>query len=104
MRPDQKERLRDMQEKAVDNAIDEFDLANTFGIEDADDRIQRSYLVGMATKSVSLAAKIEQYFSLRKVSGWKDAPDDKELEKEARELEEKYLNKVIQIRTKRGKS
>lgn len=64
------EDLRRIQEIALQHAVDEMDAANGRGLESKDDRGDRGFLTGMASKSLGVAVKIEQFLILRNREGW----------------------------------
>lgn len=82
MRQDQEESLRKMQESAIDMAIAEHEAAAAKGLDTKTDRGDRGWLTGMASKSVGLAVKVEQFFQLRAQRTSVDPDeDDRETEK-----------------------
>lgn len=65
MTPEQEAKLREMQDMAIDRAIEENEAAHERGLATKIDRGDRGWLTGMAAKSVGLAVKVEQFFQLR---------------------------------------
>jgi hypothetical protein len=69
--------LREIQDMAVEHAIEEMQAADLLGIDSKDDRGDRGWLTGMAAKSLGVAVRIEQFLALRKD---RKVPDDSEEE------------------------
>lgn len=70
------EELRDIQQTALDHAIEEMAAADALGIKTAKDRGDRSWLTGMAAKSLGVAVRIEQFIALRNGKKANDGDDD----------------------------
>ena len=56
-----KQELQNIQEMAVDHASEEMSAAATLGLATKEDRGDRGFLTGMASKSLGVAVKIEQF-------------------------------------------
>lgn len=65
MSPDKLERLRQVQDTAIDHAIEEMDAASAYGIETKADRGDRAWLTKMCGGSLTVAARVEQFIALR---------------------------------------
>lgn len=72
--------LQRIQEIALDHAIEEMDAADERGVKTSGERGDRGFLTGMASKSIGVAVKIEQFLALRR-GGHTGGDDDKEEEK-----------------------
>lgn len=57
--------LRRIQDMAVGHAIGEMDAAGGLTLETKEERGNRHWLTGMATRSMNVAIKIEQFMILR---------------------------------------
>jgi hypothetical protein len=77
---DQEEKLRAIQDKAVDHAIEELNAADELGIESREDRGDRYFLTKMAKESLTVAAKIEGFIMLRTREGRFNLDPDEEKE------------------------
>lgn len=75
---EREEELRNVQNMALDHAIEEMNAAHTRGLESKEDRGDRGFLTGMASKSVSVAVKIEQFIMLRNREGMSTSDEDDE--------------------------
>jgi hypothetical protein len=75
--------LRDVQDMALDHAIEEMNAAHQRGLDEKEDRGDRGFLTGMASKSVSVAVKIEQFIMLRNREMPGAFNDDPERERKA---------------------
>jgi hypothetical protein len=77
---DQEDSLRGIQDKAVEHAIEEMTAASELGIESKEERGDRFWLTKMAEKSMTFAAKVEQYILLKQRDGrWNmDEQEEKE--------------------------
>lgn len=60
--------LRRIQDMAVAHAIEEMDAAGERSIDSREDRGDRGFLTGMASKSLGVAVKIEQFMQLRRAN------------------------------------
>lgn len=72
--------LRAIQDQALDHAVEEMTAAGERTLETKEDRGDRSWLTGMASKSLSVAVKIEQFIALRErlnPSGHETPEDEK---------------------------
>lgn len=58
--------LARIQNIALDNAIQEMDATDKLGIATKEDRGDRGFLTGMASKSLGVAVRIEQILALRR--------------------------------------
>jgi hypothetical protein len=77
---DQEEKLRAIQDKAVDHAIEELNAADELGIESREDRGDRYFLTKMAKESLTVAAKVEGFIMLRTREGRFNLDPDEEKE------------------------
>ena len=77
---EQEEKLRAIQDKAVDHAIEELNAADELGIESREDRGDRYFLTKMAKESLTVAAKIEGFIMLRTREGRFNLDPDEEKE------------------------
>jgi hypothetical protein len=50
-----------IQEMALDHAIEEMEASDACGLDSKEDRGNRGFLTGMASKSLSVAVKLEQF-------------------------------------------
>lgn len=77
MSPDKLARLRQVQDTAIDHAIQEMDAASAYGIETKADRGDRAWLTKMCGGSLTVAARVEQFIALRERNGcdYRDATD-----------------------------
>jgi hypothetical protein len=102
--------LREVQNMALDHAIEEMNAAHGRGLDSEQDRGDRGFLTGMASKSVGVAVKIEQFIMTRNREGMGTRPEDDDraaanLVKTARAEVQQILEKVgagAQPRRKRG--
>lgn len=107
---DREDELREVQNMALDHAIEEMNAAHARGLDRKEDRGDRGFLTGMASKSVGVAVKIEQFIMLRNREGMGTPPEDDDraaanLVKTARAEVAQILEKVgagAQPRRKRG--
>jgi len=70
--------LREVQDMALDHAIEEMNAAHTRGLDEKEDRGDRGFLTGMAAKSMAVAVKIEQFIMLRNREGMGDRTEEDE--------------------------
>ena len=75
---DRIEQLREMQEIALDHAVEEMQAAHKLNLETKTSRGDRGWLTGMATKSVGVAVKIEQYLQMREARKALIDPDEED--------------------------
>lgn len=88
--------LKRIQEMALDHAIEEMDASDALGVKVAKDRGDRGFLTGMASKSIGVAVKIEQFLALRRTPGH-DPGDDKGEEDAKKALIKNARGEVAQI-------
>jgi hypothetical protein len=69
------DKLRAIQDMAVDHAIEEMQAAHELTLETKTERGDRGWLTGMAAKSVGVACKIEQFIVLRTTGNGGTDPD-----------------------------
>lgn len=69
MSKEQEDKLRAIQDKAVDHAIEELNAADDLGIASREDRGDRYFLTKMAKESLTVAAKVEGFVMLRTREG-----------------------------------
>ena len=77
---DQEDKLRGIQDKAVEHAIEEMNAASELGIESKEDRGDRFWLTKMAEKSMTFAAKVEQFIILKQRDGRWNLNEEEEKE------------------------
>lgn len=65
MHPEQLEKLKQLQETAVDHAIEEMDAAGRLTLDSKANRGDRAWLTGMCSKSLGVAVRVEQFMVLR---------------------------------------
>lgn len=71
--------LKRIQDIALDHAIEEMDASDGLTVETKEDRGNRGFLTGMASKSIGVAVKIEQFMALKKgngSAGWDDPAEE----------------------------
>lgn len=81
--PDRLKQLEEVQQWAIEHAVDEMTAAHALTLETKEERGDRSWLTGMAAKSLGVAVRIEQFLELRRTG--KSLPDDDEAEKAAKD-------------------
>ena len=69
MNPEKLARLQEVQEMAIDHAIEEMEAAHDLTLATKEERGDRSWLTGMAAKSLAVVARIEQYIALKERPG-----------------------------------
>lgn len=65
MNPEKLARLKEVQEMALDHAIEEMEAAHDLTLATKEERGDRSWLTGMAAKSLAVVGRIEQYLALK---------------------------------------
>lgn len=80
---DRTKRLEEIKEWALDHAVEEMEAAHALTLDTKEQRGDRSWLTGMAAKSLGVAVRIEQFIELRRTG--KALPDDDEAEKAAKD-------------------
>lgn len=93
--------LQRIQEMALDHAIEEMDASDALGVKVAKDRGDRGFLTGMASKSIGVAVKIEQFLALRRTPGH-DPGDEKGEQQAKTELIKNARGEVAQIMERVG--
>ena len=65
MDAEREQKLRAVQDMAIDNAVEEMEAAHEKSLQTKGDRGDRGWLTGMAAKSMGVAVRIEQFLMLR---------------------------------------
>lgn len=85
-----------IQQQAIDNAIEEMDAASALTLGDKQSRGDRGWLTGMASKSLSVAVRIEQFMAARR-SGQAPGEEEEGVEEAKRKLVNRARDEVAQI-------
>lgn len=80
---DRIEQLREVQEIALDHAVQEMQEAHKLNLSTKTSRGDRGWLTGMAAKSVGVACKIEQFIQMREARKAVEDPDAADRETDA---------------------
>lgn len=88
------DKLRAVQETAINHAIQEMEAAAALTLETKQERGDRGWLTGMAAKSLGVATRIEQFLVLR---GSKPGDADEAEAAEARALVREAKSEVSAI-------
>jgi len=72
------QRLKEIQEIAIDHAIEEMEAAHALSLETKLERGDRGWLTKMCGQSLTVAMRIEQFILLRKDAAGFDYRDDDE--------------------------
>ena len=73
---DRLNQLREVQEIALDHAVQEMQEAHKLDLATKTSRGDRGWLTGMAAKSVGVACKIEQFIQMREARKAVEDPDE----------------------------
>lgn len=99
MNPDKLARLKEVQEMAIDHAIEEMEAAHDLTLATKDERGDRSWLTGMAAKSLAVVGRIEQFIALKERPAGGVSPNSKadldEQEAAFVKRAEAQLNKIM---------
>ena len=97
MSPEKLIRLQEVQEMALDHAIEEMEAAHDLTLATKEDRGDRAWLTGMAAKSLGVVAKIEQFLALKERSPGYQGDDETASSQEAAFVKraEAQLNKIM---------
>lgn len=96
------EELQRIQDMAINHAIEEMDAADERGVKDKESRGDRGFLTGMASKSIGVAVKIEQFLALRRGDGPRGPEDDRSEERAKASLAENARAEVANIMERVG--
>lgn len=80
------QRLREIQDMAIEHAIEEMDAVHALTLATKEERGDRAWLTGMCAKSIGVAVRIEQFISLReqRSGAWpRQTEEDEQREREA---------------------
>lgn len=69
-------KLREVQDMAVDHAIEEMTAAADLSLNTKEERGDRFWLTKMAGQSLTVAAKIESFIMLRNAKSFDNMPDE----------------------------
>lgn len=64
MTPAKLDRLKQIQDQAIDHAIEEMDAASTLTLKTKEERGDRAWLTGMCSKSLSVAYRVQQFLEV----------------------------------------
>jgi hypothetical protein len=105
MRDDQKSELRRIQEMSIDHAIDEMDEAHGRTIDNPEDRGDRYFLTGMASRSLKIAMQVEQFIALRdRPDMYKTAANQEENDKAVDRMVARAQAKITDIKSVKKKT
>lgn len=105
MTKDYNAELERIQQLALDHAIEEMDASDERGVDSAQERGDRGFLTGMASKSLAVAVRIEQFLALRRGDGGAEGgpgDDDAEEAKAKAALVSKAKTEVAKIMERAG--